>query len=90
MKKNGKQLDEKKVECYTMIMKDSAAPIFEKIEGFDNVGLFSRQLNAFDITLDFLLKRNKAKLLAHSKLTTVNVSPMRISAVLLLTVVSLE
>jgi len=45
---------------------------FEKIEGFDNVGLFSRQLNAFDITLDFLVKRNKAKVLAHSKLTTVN------------------
>jgi type II secretory pathway component GspD/PulD (secretin) len=45
---------------------------FQKIEGFDNIGLFSRQLNAFDITLDFLLKRNKAKLLAHSKLTTVN------------------
>lgn len=45
---------------------------FEKIEGFDNVGQFSRQLNAFDITLDFLVKRNKAKVLAHSKLTTVN------------------
>jgi len=45
---------------------------FEKIEGFDNIGLFSRQLNAFDITIDFLVKRNKAKLLAHSKLTTVN------------------
>ncbi|MCP4581406.1 MAG: hypothetical protein GY839_07285 [candidate division Zixibacteria bacterium] len=45
---------------------------FEKIEGFDNVGLFSRQLNAFDITLDFLVKRNIAKVLAHSKLTTVN------------------
>ena len=45
---------------------------FEKVEGFDNIGLFSRQLNAFDITVDFLVKRNKAKLLAHSKLTTVN------------------
>jgi type II secretory pathway component GspD/PulD (secretin) len=45
---------------------------FEKIEGWDNVGLFSRQLNAFDITLDFLVKRNKAKVLAHSKITTVN------------------
>jgi len=45
---------------------------FQKIEGFDNVGKFSRQLTAFDVTLDFLLKRNKAKLLAHSKLTTVN------------------
>ena len=45
---------------------------FEKIQGFDNVGLFSRQLSAFDITLDFLIKRNKAKVLANSKLTTVN------------------
>jgi len=45
---------------------------FQKIEGFDNIGQFSRQLNAFDITLDFLLKRNKAKLLAHSKITTLN------------------
>lgn len=46
--------------------------IFQKIQGLDNVGLFSRQLNAFDITLDFLVKRNKAKVLANSKLTTVN------------------
>ena len=45
---------------------------FEKLEGFDNIANFSRQLNAFDITLDFLVKRNKAKVLAHSKLTTVN------------------
>jgi len=44
----------------------------QKIEGFDNIGHFSRVLNAFDITLDFLLKRNKAKLLAHSKITTLN------------------
>jgi len=45
---------------------------FEKIEGFDNVFQFSRQLNAFDITLDFLVKRNKAKVLAHVQLTTLN------------------
>ncbi|MEE8418228.1 MAG: secretin N-terminal domain-containing protein, partial [candidate division Zixibacteria bacterium] len=45
---------------------------FEKIEGFDNVFQFSRQLNAFDITLDFLIKRNKAKVLAHAQLTTMN------------------
>ncbi len=45
---------------------------FEKIEGFDNVFNFSRQLNAFDITLDFLMKRNKAKVLAHAQLTTLN------------------
>lgn len=45
---------------------------FEKVEGFDNIANFSRQLNAFDITLDFLVKKNKAKVLAHTKLTTVN------------------
>jgi type IV pilus assembly protein PilQ len=45
---------------------------FEKIQGFDNVGQFSRQLSAFDIALDFLVKRNKAKVLANSKLTTIN------------------
>jgi len=45
---------------------------FEKIDGFDNVFNFSRQLNAFDITLDFLMKRNKAKVLAHAQLTTLN------------------
>ena len=53
---------------------DEIAPSlpYQKIEGFDNIGMFSRQLNAFDVTIDFLLKRNKAKLLAHTKLTTVN------------------
>jgi type II secretory pathway component GspD/PulD (secretin) len=45
---------------------------FEKIEGFENIFNFSRQLNAFDITLDFLMKRNKAKVLAHAQLTTLN------------------
>ena len=45
---------------------------FEKVEGFDNLFKFSRQLNAFDITMDFLEKRNKAKVLAHAQLTTLN------------------
>ncbi|MEE9553601.1 MAG: secretin N-terminal domain-containing protein [candidate division Zixibacteria bacterium] len=45
---------------------------FEKVEGFDNIFQFSRQLNAFDITLDFLIKRNKARVLAHAQLTTMN------------------
>ena len=45
---------------------------FEKLEGFDNIFQFSRQLNAFDITLDFLIKRNKARVLAHTQLTTLN------------------
>lgn len=45
---------------------------FQKIEGFDNVFQFSRQLKAFDITIDFLLKNNVAKVLAHTQLTTLN------------------
>jgi len=45
---------------------------FEKIEGLDNTFKFSRQLYAYDVTLDFLIKRNKAKVLAHTQLTTLN------------------
>jgi len=33
---------------------------------------FRRQLTAFDITLDFLMKENKAEVLANSKLVTLN------------------
>ncbi len=35
-------------------------------------GKFSRQMTAFNITLDFLLKNNKADILADSKLVTLN------------------
>jgi type II secretory pathway component GspD/PulD (secretin) len=35
-------------------------------------GKFSRQMTAFDVTLDFLLKDNKADILADSKLVTLN------------------
>jgi type II secretory pathway component GspD/PulD (secretin) len=45
---------------------------WEKIDGLENVGKFDRQLTAFDITLDFLLKTNSAKLLTDAKLTTTN------------------
>lgn len=33
---------------------------------------FSRQMTAFDVTLDFLLKENRAQILANSKLVTLN------------------
>ena len=33
---------------------------------------FSRQLTAFDLTLDLLLRNNKAEVLADSRLTTIN------------------
>ena len=45
---------------------------FEKVDGFDNTFKFSRQLYAFDIALDFLMKKNRAKILAHTQLTTLN------------------
>lgn len=45
---------------------------FEKLEGFDNTFKFSRQMYAFQVALDFLMKRNKARVLAHSQLTTLN------------------
>lgn len=46
--------------------------IYQKIDGFKDVGYFSRQLTAFDITIDWLLKTNQGKLLTNSKLTTMN------------------
>ncbi|MFQ6614294.1 MAG: type II secretion system protein GspD, partial [Fidelibacterota bacterium] len=42
----------------------------ENIFAFQNG--FSRQMTAFDVTLDFLLKENKADILADSKLVTLN------------------
>lgn len=45
---------------------------FQKIDGFDNIGHFSRQLTAFDITLDFLLENNAAELLTDTHITALN------------------
>ena len=45
---------------------------FQKIEGFNNVGHFSRQLAVFDVTLDWLLKNNRAEELANTRLATMN------------------
>ncbi|NQV50064.1 MAG: hypothetical protein HQ507_06185 [Candidatus Marinimicrobia bacterium] len=44
---------------------------FQRIDPDNNIG-FSRQLSAFDITLDFLLKNNDAEILANSKVVTIN------------------
>ena len=45
---------------------------FQRIDpGKNDIG-FSRQLSAFDITLDFLLKNNTAEILANSKVVTIN------------------
>lgn len=45
---------------------------FQKIDGFNNVGHFSRQLTAFDITIDWLLENNAAKLLTDTRITALN------------------
>jgi len=42
---------------------------------------FSRQMTAFDITLDFLMKANQAEVLADSRLTTLNGRPASIKLV---------
>ncbi len=44
---------------------------FQRIDPDNNIG-FSRQLSAFDVTMDFLLKNNDAELLANSKVVTIN------------------
>ena len=52
---------------------------FNRLSGLtekDKTGIlpkyFSRQLTAFDLTLDLLLRNNKAEVLADSRLTTIN------------------
>jgi type II secretory pathway component GspD/PulD (secretin) len=45
---------------------------FQKIDGLNNIGHFGRQLAVFDVTLDWLLKNNKAEVLANTRLATMN------------------
>ena len=52
---------------------------FNRLSGFlekDKTGIlpkyFSRQLTAFELTLDLLMRNNKAEVLADSRLTTIN------------------
>lgn len=47
----------------------------------DNIGHFSRQFTAFDVTLNFMLRNNKASVLASSKVATLNNRPANISVV---------
>jgi type IV pilus assembly protein PilQ len=51
---------------------------YQKIDGLNNVGHFSRQLTAFNITIDWLLRNNMAKVLNSTKLTTMNNRPATI------------
>jgi type IV pilus assembly protein PilQ len=45
---------------------------FQRINGFNDLGHFSRQLTAFDITIDWLLENNAAKLLTDTRVTALN------------------
>ena len=45
---------------------------YQKIDGWNNIGHFGRQLQVFDVTLDWLLKNNRAEVLANTRLATMN------------------
>ena len=45
---------------------------FQKIDGFNDVGRFSRQLTAFDVTLDWMMENNAAQLLTDTSVTAIN------------------
>ena len=45
---------------------------FQKINGLKDVGHFSRQLTAFDVTIDWLLEHNAAQLLTDTRVTALN------------------
>ncbi|MBN2830059.1 MAG: hypothetical protein JXR56_07045 [Candidatus Cloacimonetes bacterium] len=45
---------------------------FERMESWEDFGHFSRQLYAFDITLDWLMENNAAKVLTDTRLTALN------------------
>jgi type IV pilus assembly protein PilQ len=47
----------------------------------ENMGHFSRQMTAFDVTLNFMLRNNKASVLAASKVATLNNRPANIAVV---------
>ena len=53
---------------------------FQRLNANNTFGL-SRQLTAFDVTLDFLLKNNKADILANSQVVTLNGHEATISMV---------
>ncbi|MCF7858887.1 MAG: hypothetical protein K9N07_06115 [Candidatus Cloacimonetes bacterium] len=45
---------------------------YQRIEDLKDIGHFSRQLTAFDITIDWLLENNAAKLLTDTRITALN------------------
>ena len=53
---------------------------FQRMDGDNSLG-FSRQMTAFDVTLDMLIKNNEATVLANSKVVTINGHEASISMV---------
>ncbi len=53
---------------------------FQRMDGNNSLG-FSRQMTAFDVTLDMLIKNNEATVLANSKVVTINGHEASISMV---------
>ncbi|MCK4653183.1 MAG: secretin and TonB N-terminal domain-containing protein [Candidatus Cloacimonetes bacterium] len=45
---------------------------FQRMEDISDIGHFSRQMTAFDITVDWLLENNAAKLLTDTRITALN------------------
>ncbi len=45
---------------------------FQKLDELDDIGKFSRQLTAFDVTLDWLMENNAAQLLTNTRITAKN------------------
>jgi type II secretory pathway component GspD/PulD (secretin) len=45
---------------------------FQRIDGLSDIGHFSRQLTAFDVTIDWLLENNAAQLLTDTRVTALN------------------
>lgn len=54
---------------------------FQKIDGFNNIGHFGRQLQVLDVTMDWLLKNNKAEVLANTRLATMNADTASLAVV---------
>jgi type II secretory pathway component GspD/PulD (secretin) len=51
---------------------DEPGTVYEKFDDEDRFFHFSRQLFLFDVALDLLIKNDKAKVLANTKITTLN------------------
>jgi type II secretory pathway component GspD/PulD (secretin) len=56
----------------TDLEKLPAQQYFQKMNGLDDMGHFSRQLSAFDVTIDWLLDNNAAKLLTDTRVTAMS------------------